>query len=70
MAFMTTTQTNSIKRFPKPDRAPGLHELGDGRPEPIETRAAAGARERRRQRAFDGWLAGRIRKQSRRWRYA
>jgi len=64
-----TSYTISPKRFPPPRRAPGyLDELASEPSADAGAPADATRAQRRVQRSFDGWLAGRIRKQSRHWR--
>jgi hypothetical protein len=63
---MTSNRPRSSNRFPPPYRAPGiLEELAAG---PDERPLAGDSGQRRYQRALDGWVATRIRKQSRHWR--
>jgi hypothetical protein len=63
---MTHNRPTSSSRFPRPYRAPGiLEELAAG---PGENVVAHDPEQRRYQRALDGWVATRIRKQSRHWR--
>ncbi len=64
---MTTNHLTSPNPFPPPHRAPGvLEELAS---EPFDDGSAGGGPAGRRyQRALEGWLATRIRKQSRHWR--
>ncbi|HEY1524266.1 MAG TPA: hypothetical protein VGF70_14735 [Solirubrobacteraceae bacterium] len=65
---MSTTHLNSIDRFPSPHRAPGpLDELSGGPPADASITGSDPGR-RRYQRAVDGWIATRIRKQARHWR--
>ncbi len=65
---MTTNHLTSPNPFPPPHRAPGvLEELVAS--EPFDDGSAAGGPAGRRyQRTLEGWLAARIRKQSRHWR--
>jgi hypothetical protein len=66
---MTPTHTISTNQFPAPHRAPQvLDELAAERSDQAESLSTADRDRRRRQRSFDGWLASRIRKQSRHWR--
>jgi hypothetical protein len=65
---MTTTNTAASSTFPLPHRAPGFRRASQRPPQPREERSPSDRIGRRAQRAFDGWLAGRIRKQSRHWR--
>ncbi len=63
---MTTNRRTSSNRFPPPYRAPGmLEELATG---PDEHQLVDDSAQRRYQRALDGWVATRIRKQTRHWR--
>jgi hypothetical protein len=63
---MTPTHTISTNPFPSPHRAPRvLDEPAIDRAEQAESQSTADRDQRRWQRSFDGWLAGRIRKQSR-----
>lgn len=64
---MTTNRPTSSNPFPPPHRAPGLLEAVAGGPFDGSSPVGDPA-DRRYQRTLEGWLAGRIRKQSRLWR--
>jgi len=63
---MTTNRHTSSDRFPPPHRAPGA--LADLTSALDEAQLSSDPGPRRYQRALDGWMATRIRKQSRHWR--
>jgi hypothetical protein len=54
--------------FPPPYRAPGPAERPAQDAEESELAWGGDRDDRRYQRAIDGWVAGRIRKQARHWR--